>query len=352
MQAKRLILILLLALAAAGQNRQLGRIRRERMPEAYAGYSAETPPALNFVMAGLGGFRGIVSEILWLRVSRLQDEGRFIELVQLAEWITMLDPRAAEAWTYNAWNLAYNVSVMMIRPEDRLRWVKNGIAILRDDGLRYNPENAKLLRELAWLYQNKIGMDLDAAHLTYKLDLARSMQPLLLPDGSLDDTPENRGRLREMRLEADTMIALQQRFGALDWRLANAHALYWASLALEHAAGSETLLCQRALYQPLMLMTLDGRFTGDLEKGVWSTAPRPSLALPAAASMKATLDEHPSRNTLNVYLRFLIRAIQLLDSHDRRADAGRLYADLKSALPPDVAAPSYAEVIEGRVPLP
>ncbi len=350
MHPKRLILILLLTLAAAGQSRRLGRIRRERMPEAYLGYSAETPPALNFVMAGLSGFRGIVSEILWLRVSRLQDEGRFIELVQLADWITMLDPRAVEAWTYNAWNLAYNVSVMMIRPEDRLRWVKNGISILRDDGLRYNPRNAKILRELAWLYQSKIGMDLDAAHLTYKLDLARSMQPLLHPDGSLDDTPENRAGLKEMRLDVDTMAAVEERFGPLDWRLANAHALYWASQSVAYAAGSERLLCRRAVYQPLMLMTLDGRFSGDLDKGVWSTAPRPALALPTAAYMRETLDEYPSRNTQTVYIRFLIRAIQLLDRYDRRTDARKLYADLRSAMPPDMTTPAYAEIIEGRAP--
>lgn len=348
MLIRRIIILTLIILAAAWQSNRLSRIRHERMPEAYEGYSADVPPALNFVMAGLGGFRGIASEILWFRVSRLQEEGRFIELVQLSEWITMLDPHAAEAWIYNAWNLAYNISVMMIREEDRLRWVKNGISILRDEGLRYNPKSAKLFRELAWIYQNKISTDLDSAHLTYKFYLAKTMQPLLNLDGSFNDTPQNREKLREMRMDADQMTRVVREFGPLDWRLANAHALYWASQGLEYALDSEKLLCRRALYLPLMLLTLNGRFTGDLEEEVWETAPQPALTLPTAEYMKKTLDEFPSHNMRSVYIRFLIRAIQLLDTDGQRAEADKLYAELKAALPQAMSPPSYQDIITGK----
>lgn len=348
MVIRRITILVLITLAAAWQSNRLSRTRRERMPEAYQGYSADVPPALNFVMAGLGGFRGIVSEVLWFRVSRLQEEGRYIELVQLSEWITKLDPHAAEAWIYNSWNLAYNISVMMIRPEDRLRWVKSGISILRDDGLRYNPGNAKLLRELAWLYQNKIGMDLDNAHLTYKFDLANTMAPMLNPDGSFNDTPQNRKKVKKLKLDPELMDTLVQRFGPLDWRLAEAHALYWAYQSVEHATGAELLLCRRAIYQPLMLMALNGRFTGDLDKKIWKTAPRIPLFLSAAAYMKETLDLFPSRNMRTVYLRFLTRAIQTLDANNRKDDANRLYTDLKSALPVGIKPPSYREVIAGK----
>ena len=349
MPIRRIIIIFLIILTAAWQSSRLSRIRRERLPEAYQGYSADVPPALNFVMAGLGGFRGIVSEILWFRVSRLQEEGRFIELVQLSEWITMLDPHAAEAWIYNSWNLAYNISVMMIRSEDRLRWVKNGISILRDDGLRYNPKNAKLFRELAWLYQNKIGTNLDSAHLTYKIDLASTMQPLLNTDGSFKDTPQNREKLKEMKIDPELMQKVDKRFGPLDWRLANAHAVYWASQSEEYATDSQILLCRRALYLPLMLMTFNGRFTGDLEKKEWKTAPRPSLALPTAEYMKKTLDDFPTRNMRTVYLRFLARSIQLLHNENRRIEANILYTEFKTALPPDTHAPSYNDLITGKI---
>jgi hypothetical protein len=349
MLTRRIIILALIILTAAGQSGRLSRIRRQRMPDAYQGYSADVPPALNFVMAGLGGFRGIASEILWFRVNRLQEEGRYIELVQLSEWITKLDPHAAEAWIYNSWNLAYNISVMMIRPEDRLRWVKSGISILRDDGLRYNPRSAKLLRELAWLYQNKIGMNLDKAHLTYKFDLANTMAPMLNPDGSFNDTPQNREKVKKLKLNPELMNTLVKRFGPLDWRLANSHALYWAYQSVEHATGTQVLLCRRALYQPLMLMALDGRFTGDLDKKIWRTSPGITLIVPAAAYIKETLDQFPSRNMSTVYIRFLTRAIQILDSNNRKDDADRLYSELKSALPLTINPPSYQEIIEGKV---
>ncbi|MFO7936340.1 MAG: hypothetical protein R6V06_01890 [Kiritimatiellia bacterium] len=342
---RRIIIISLIMTAAAWQSSRLGRIRRRRMPEVYQGYSADVPPALNFVMAGLGGFRGIVSEILWFRVNRLQEEGRYVELVQLSEWITMLEPHAAEAWVYNAWNMAYNISVMMVRPEDRLRWVKNGISLLRDDGLRYNPKSAKLFRELAWLYQNKIGMNLDSAHMTYKFDLLASMQPILDEKGTFIDTPENRSKLNQMKLDLSLMKNLEKRFGALDWRLANVHALYWADRGLRYAAGNQKILCRRAVYQPLMLLTFNGKFTGDPEKKTWKTSPCPSLALPAAEYLKKTLQQFPSKNMRIVYYHFMPRVIKLLDKSGEYIKAEKLYADFKAALPADITHPSYEDVL-------
>jgi len=347
---KRIALIITIVLLAAWQSSRLGETRRSRMPEAYQGYNADVPPALNFIMAGLGGFRGIVSEVLWFRVNRLQEEGRYMELVQLSEWITMLDPHASESWTYNAWNLSYNISVMMIRDEDRLRWVKNGISILRDEALRYNPKDPKIFRELAWLYQNKIGSELDSAHLIYKLDLAATMQPLLNKDGALIDTPANRAKLKEMQLDFELMKTLEKKFCQLDWRIADAHALYWADQGVSYATGSEILLCRRALYQPLMLMTFKGRFTGDLNSQRWSTEPNLSFAIPAAKYMKETLLLYPTRNMCNVYLRFLAVATKKLNAAGREDEAAHLYKELCVSMPTGTPPPSYRDILSGRMP--
>jgi hypothetical protein len=306
----------LLVLTAAWQSRRLAGYRRGNLPEAYTGAASDVPPALTFVMAGLGGFRGVVAEMLWFRANRLQEEGRYLELVQLADWLTMLDPHASEAWVYNAWNLAYNVSIMMARPEDRLRWVENGIALLRDDGLRFNPREARLYRELAWFYQNKIGDSLDNAHLTYKLRLAETLAPCVNPDGTVRPDPESRARLAALRLDPDRMAALEKRFGPLDWRLAHSHAVYWASQGLEYAAGNERLLSSRAVYQPLILSVFNGRFTGDLAARQWRTAPNPAVALPAAEFLAATQQEFPSRTLKNVYIHFLLTAIRQFHKSD------------------------------------
>src|SRR5262245_64587108 len=50
------------------------------------------PPVLVFTTVALGGFRGLIANALWVRAMDLQDEGKFFEKVQLADWITKLQP--------------------------------------------------------------------------------------------------------------------------------------------------------------------------------------------------------------------------------------------------------------------
>jgi len=345
-----LVALALLTLSAAWQSRRLAELRRNGMPEAYIGYSSDTPPALNFVMVGLGGFRGLVAEILWFRVSTLQEEGRYLELVQLSDWITMLDPHAAEAWAYNAWNLAYNVSVMMVRPEDRLRWVQNGIVLLRNESLKFNPREARLYRELAWLYQNKIGDNLDSAHLTYKLALAEAMAPLVHADGTVNPTPENRVRLAAVKLDADRMLALEKRFGPLDWRIAESHAVYWASQGLEFATGNERLMCMRGVYQPLMLSLFHGRFTGDLKAHQWAAAGNLAVARSAASMIAETAHSFPSRNMNYVYRRYLAMAIVETSKAGHDADARALYSQLLGSLGKKTEQPTIDAILKGWEP--
>jgi hypothetical protein len=341
------VVLVLLLLLASWQSRRLAVSRRAGLPEAYAGYTTDVPPALTFVMVGLGGFRGIVSEVLWFRVNRLQEEGRYLELVQLADWITMLDPHAAEAWSYNAWNLAYNVSIMMVREEDRLRWVQNGIELLRDQGLRFNPREAKLYRELAWLYQNKIGDSLDSAHVRYKLALAQAMAPLVNADGTVSASPENRTKLAELRLDAGRMAALEKRFGPFDWRIAESHAVYWAAQGLEYAAGTERLMCRRGVYQPLILCVTRGRFTGELAKNQWQTSENLAMATGSVDFMAETLAEFPSKTFSNLYIRNLLMVIRLLKVNKMDMQAEMLHVRLTAVLPTSMAKPTLDEIING-----
>lgn len=147
------------------------------------------PPSLAFATVAMGAFRGLVVDILWLRADRLKDEGQFFDAKQLAEWITILQPRFGSVWEFHAWNMAYNISVTIpeSQPEERWRWVKNGYELLRDKGIELNPGNIRLYRELSRIFQHKLGGVTDAVHKYYKLQLARSMEPLLSsPDNQLD----------------------------------------------------------------------------------------------------------------------------------------------------------------------
>ncbi len=155
------------------QRQQLKLISNEPLENA--------PPSLAFATVAMGAFRGLVVDILWLRAERLKEEGQFFDARQLAEWITKLQPRFAAVWDFQSWNMAYNISVAIpeTQPEERWRWVKNGYELLRDQGIELNPRSILLYRQLAFIFQHKIGAVSDDAHEYYKLQLALAMEPLL-----------------------------------------------------------------------------------------------------------------------------------------------------------------------------
>ncbi|HUW20548.1 MAG TPA: hypothetical protein VMW16_14725 [Sedimentisphaerales bacterium] len=141
------------------------------------------PPSLAFATVAMGAFRGLVVDILWMRAETLKEEGQFFDAKQLADWITTLQPRFAAVWDFQSWNMAYNISVAIpaTQPEERWRWVKNGYELLRDQGIALNPKSVLLYRQLAFMFQHKIGALSDDAHKYYKLQLAEAMEPLLGP---------------------------------------------------------------------------------------------------------------------------------------------------------------------------
>ncbi|RPJ36439.1 MAG: hypothetical protein EHM35_08110, partial [Planctomycetaceae bacterium] len=168
-------------LIAAGM--QLDHINRQReaMGLTINIATENMPPAMAFATVAMGAFRGLVVDILWMRADKLKEEGQFFDARQLAEWITMLQPRFASVWEFHAWNMAYNISVAIpaTQPEQRWRWVKNGYELLRDQGIPLNPKAIPLYRELGRILQHKIGGISDDAHEYYKLQMVEAMEPLL-----------------------------------------------------------------------------------------------------------------------------------------------------------------------------
>ena len=193
------------------------------------------PPAVAFTTVALGGFRGILADVLWMRAGTLQDEGRYFELVQLSDWIVKLQPRSPAIWAYHAWNMAYNLSALMAAPSEKWRWVHNGILLLRDDGLRANPGSPRLHQELAWLFLHKLGTDTDSFAATYRQQWAAEVEA--------GGAPLDPARIRQ----------IENQFGPLDWRTPQAHAIYWATegLSFEHTEF-EDLSLRRMVYQALL----------------------------------------------------------------------------------------------------
>ena len=205
----------------------------------------------DMLVAALGGFRGIASEVVWFRADRLQDEGRYAELAQLAGLLTALEPHTPEVWAFTSWNLAYNVSVMMPDAADRWRWVEAGLKLLRNDGLAANPDSVVILREIAWLFLAKIGGRLDDASPYYReawkgeVEKARSS-----------------GDWASLGMERARMDAIDAEYGAQDWAHPFAAALYYADAALSLSGNTaDRLAARQLLFQTLMLEAVeDARF--------------------------------------------------------------------------------------------
>ena len=192
--------------------------------------------------AAFGGIRSIASEVVWLRADRLQDEGRYVELAQLAHALTLSEPHAPEVWSYAAWNLAYNVSVMMNSEADRWRWVKSALMLLRDEGLRYNPKSAELYKELAMLFELKIGADIDDAASFYRGEWRKIVEDVA-----------RRNAWEEIGMDPAKMVELEQATGMTDRADPFYSAVYWALGGLPFADRRTGPFLNETIRQSLVL---------------------------------------------------------------------------------------------------
>lgn len=231
---KRLLLpfaaIVLLALSAGGQF-CLHALR-----------DAKKPAIAQSAFAALGGLRSVVSEIIWFRADRLRDEGRYVELAQLAQLLVHMEPHTPEVWTYSAWNLAYNISIMMTTYEDRWRWVYAAVCLLRDDAIRYNPREACLYRELAWMFQIKIGANIDSASGVYREKWAAIVRDVAA-----------RGAWEEIGMEPMKMLEIEQKTRFKDWTNPQLSAIYWADKALAFAKGEDRAFLAAIIRQAMVI---------------------------------------------------------------------------------------------------
>lgn len=358
------------------------------------------PPLVVFTTVALGGFRGIIADFLWMRSARLQYQGKFFELVQLADWITKLEPRFTEVWAYHAWNLSYNISVLFPDDADRWRWVRHGFMMLRDEGLIYNPGEPRLLYELGWIFQHKIAGIADEAHMFYKQAWAAEMQ-ILFSDGQPDyaqllGAPRNKTELLakpglstftaelhkmgldpfstqslqlpeshaawpvirqypkyaetwiwylmrqkltgEFKLDPTIMQALNEKYGPLDWRLPQAHAIYWATLSKQAGRESDIVFANRMIYQCMADAFRRGQISSGTAGDHFILAPNPDI-LPFVMQAYEAAIAFPAEKGLatDAYRHFLAEAVILMFLHDRNNQAESALSKLRE-LNPDLAA--------------
>lgn len=137
------------------------------------------PSWINTVGMSIGALRGLLVDYLWIKIQQMQRDGLYFEVMADAELITKLQPRFPQVWVFHAHNMAYNISVATHTIEERWEWVNEGIRLLREKGLRANPDDLELHKELAFFFMHKLDGNADDAHLYYKRMFAERWHHLL-----------------------------------------------------------------------------------------------------------------------------------------------------------------------------
>ncbi len=360
------------------------------------------PPMVAFTSVALGGFRGLLADYLWLRSGQMQEEGKYYEMVQLADWIVKLQPRFTGAHAHLGWNMAYNVSVTFTSFEDRWRWVKRGIELIRDEALEYNPSDPELFRQLGWIYQHKLGQEMDDANLYYKTQMAEEMirlfgdyygQWVMLDKAALSENkliaildkkadtyrailaangltfktleqgfrekaaipPEvkpamdeagislpvelclrHRWMVYKYRLDPKMIMQCNSKYGDLDFRLPEAHAIYWAEKGKEkwftEAARFKRLSCDRMTFQALNAAFRTGKLLylkGDLR--TLQMTPNFAVADSADKAYQDAIKEYADLNMQNgPYVNFLVDGIVRLYMFGYKKKAAQWFAHSKT----------------------
>lgn len=314
------------------------------------------PPVLALTTVALGGFRGLISNLLWIRANDLQENDKYFEMVQLADWITKLEPHFTQVWLFESWNMAYNISVKFKDASDRWRWVQRGIELLRDDGLRFNEHDLLIYRELAGFFQHKMGANMDDAHMYYKKMWANDMAEVLGMSTPPDwdelinpKTPEQKKRADKLRdkykLDPEFMKQVDERYGPMEWKLPEAHAVYWAARGLEEAKKNsrdidpkDLITLRRMIYQSMQLSFQRGRLL--IGKDGTNNAVRdfvPNLAIipkvNSAYEQAIDEDEKNRDNIRTAHRNFVRDAVFALYMYNRQKDAIQWYRYLAEKYP-------------------
>jgi len=170
---KKFVYVMVALLAIASTTLMTPAIHAQRKERELVQPPAPDDTAMSMLYTPLLAVgRAPLVDVLWIRATKLKEQGRIFDALQLAKTICKLQPKFAQVWAFMGWNMSYNISVTCSTPEERWRWVRNGYELIRDKGIPLNPNNTQLYKEFAWILFHKVGDFMDEMHLYYKLQFA------------------------------------------------------------------------------------------------------------------------------------------------------------------------------------
>jgi hypothetical protein len=150
--------LVLLAISAGLQNKMSSarsdwNLVRAETPDSERTYRAL---AMNFPRLTMGGFRGVLSTVLWIQAEEDKNNRKWLDLGTKYNLIGTLQPYFTSVYVFHSWNLAYNLSAQWAEQDAKYKWILDGMAYLYK-GEEYNPGNTDLIYEEANLYAMKLG---------------------------------------------------------------------------------------------------------------------------------------------------------------------------------------------------
>ncbi len=405
------LLFLALIVTAAGlpairfiQNRQESAILEHKLLGRQFAEDGGAPPGVAISTVFLGGFRNLLANALWLRMTRLQEQGNYFELVQLANWILKVQPNNTFAAQYLAWNMAYNISIIPQEENARWRWVKKGIETLLY-AIELSPNDPLLYKDLAWIYQHKLGDQMDISGPYYRYRLADEnfrifrgkhspdWAVLKEADSSLEDflkknpvlrrkintepekltayfaengdLPERlKSRLSESEQEKLLTVIqneairtilhidpaeaweMEQEYGKLDWLLPDSFAAYWAKQGMKKT-DKRNLSCERILSHALKILFTSGRVIYPEGKPALDSMRLPNFNL-ADAALKSYEDENDLMNgvTNMGYLTYISQAVDTFYLFGQYKAAEKYFDILKKRGYPEAKNVTVAQFVD------
>jgi hypothetical protein len=203
-----------------------------------------------------------------------------------------------------------------------------------------------------------MGANLDDANMLYKSRWAAEWNELLT-DGKPDyevllqpESPEDKDRVRNLReiykMDPAVMQQVDAEHGPLEWRLPEAHAIYWAYLGLkvsERAKDYVTL--RRVIFQSMQTAFHRGRMIefpvaipGD--PGTYTTAfefgPNLDIAEKTNSAYEEMIEEEEkfADNMRTAHKNFLRTAVYFLYTHNRMTAAEKWYDYVREKYPDSI----------------
>ena len=137
------------------------------------------------------------------------------------------------------------------------------------------------------------------------------------------------------KMNPATMAEVDDKHGPFDWRLPEAHAVYWAYLGWRDAVAEEKMTVRRSIYQSMQMSFQRGKLIENPFTQTYELAPNLDIIPKVDAAYVQMMEEEPEQRDHidGAHRNFLKKAVYFMYLGARRTEAEELLARLMELYP-------------------